>query len=167
MSVHVLGHVHPVRLTSYPLQCLQCPLMACCWGVVAHTQSLLVQCFWQNRVSEVGPGWYFLQTIPSTVTSCGQSCAYLLSGGRFQCLCGWCFSDWSALYSCWTVSSCCCACLISSAVKDACTVVKAAVLKITGGHRSFSDQFAHMTAQLTLELIIWSDHSLWLYCSIN
>ena len=43
-----------------------------------------------------------------------------------------------------------------------------AVLKITGGHRSISDQFAHMTAQLTLEPVIWSDHSFErLYCSIN
>ena len=38
------------------------------------------------------------------------------------------------------------------------------VLKITGGHWSISDQFAHMTMQLALEPVIWSDHS---YCSIN
>ena len=79
-----------------------------------------------TMVSDVGPGWYFLHTIPSTVSSCDQSWAYLLSCGCFQFLCGKCCSEWSALYSCWIVLSCCCACLISSAVKPACTVVKAA-----------------------------------------
>ena len=78
--------------------------MACCWGAVAHTQGLLVQCF----------------------SVCDQSWAYLLSGGCYQFLCGKCCSEWSALYSCWIVLSCCCACLIFSAVKPACTVVKAA-----------------------------------------
>ena len=33
------------------------------------------------------------------------------------------------------------------------------VLKITGGHRSISDQFAHKTMQLALEPVIWSNHS--------
>ena len=37
------------------------------------------------------------------------------------------------------------------------------MLKIIGGHRSISDQFAHMTAQLALEPIIWSEHSLSLH----
>ena len=79
-----------------------------------------------TTVSDVGPGWYFLHTIPSTITSCDQSWAYRLIGGRFQFLSGGCCLDWSALYSCWIVSSCFCACLISSAVKPEYTVVKAA-----------------------------------------
>ena len=37
------------------------------------------------------------------------------------------------------------------------------MLKITGGHWSISDQFAHMTAQLALEPVIWSKHSLSLH----
>ena len=56
----------------------------------------------------------------------GDTMYSILSGGCFQFLCGKCCSEWSALYSCWIVLSCGCACLIFSAVKPACTVVKAA-----------------------------------------
>ena len=41
------------------------------------------------------------------------------------------------------------------------------MFKIMAGHLSISDQFAHMTAQLALELVIWLDHSFVLHCSIN
>ena len=34
-----------------------------------------------TKVSDVGPGWYFLHTIPSTMSSCDQSWAYLFDGG--------------------------------------------------------------------------------------
>ena len=77
-------------------------------------------------MSDVGPGWYFVHTTPSTTLSWDQSWAYLLNGGVFQPLCGGHFSEWSALYNCTIVSSYCCACLISSAVKPVCTVVMAA-----------------------------------------
>ena len=79
-----------------------------------------------TKVSDVGPEWYFLHTIPSTMSSCDQSWAYLLNGVFFKSLCGGRCSEWSALYSCRVFLSCCGACLISSAVKPACTVVRAA-----------------------------------------
>ena len=45
-----------------------------------------------TKVSDVvGPGWYFLHTIPSTMSSCDQSWAYLLNGGFFP------ISMWRAL----------------------------------------------------------------------
>ena len=33
-----------------------------------------------TKVSDIGPGWYFLHTIPSTMSSCDQNWAYLLNG---------------------------------------------------------------------------------------
>ena len=80
-----------------------------------------------------------------------SSTQFRIHNGRDCCgikLCSKCSLSFSSLLQC------VCLCL-------------SAVLKITGGHRSISDQFAHMTAQLALEPVIWSDHSLWLYCSIN
>ena len=76
-------------------------------------------------VSDVGPGLYYLQTIPSTTSSCDHNWAYRLIGGRFQFLSGVC-CELSTVYSCWIASSCFCAFFSSSGVKPAYTVVMAA-----------------------------------------
>ena len=89
MPVHIFGHVLLVHLLLYPFQHLSVST-----GDLLHPWELwhMIRAFWcsvsGNTVTTKRPGWYFLHTIPSTVSSSDQSWEYRLSGGCVQFLCG-------------------------------------------------------------------------------